>query len=470
MRCVAVGCKTGRKSGLRIHSFPRDPKRRLEWAVKVNIAENGKLWVPPKDCCYGVCELFLQAHFEEDQYEPRRTDRKLKPFAIPTLFSHRKVPKRRRMLVRGNPAENSSAGTTASFTGAGAVTPTSTVATSQQAGLCSAAWAQRAAQSTVTSREPAFTVATSGGNIILVPATTLSQNQGLIIDQPPVAVQARATTGVNTITVATSNKFQAVNPRRSRCQHKMLRYGQLGRTDAFTSVPVPRAAAAPARPQNIVLPPLGCLPNAGPIILVPMSQPSLLTAVPRAMPEQSSAVRSAVPGQGGSPPMPVILSVESLSGKASSVTSGVVGPPPLIARPPTYDELRREVTTLKQQSADLRRDICEAARQAARVKAALSRQSERLSHFLRADQVERLVQLPGDAPVRWTEPTLRFALDIYRCSPKAYRTMLAAHYPLPSERALRAFCVEHGVQDGVPPELLLQAEPGEEDGANIVWL
>ncbi|XP_077501298.1 uncharacterized protein LOC144112092 isoform X11 [Amblyomma americanum] len=366
MRCVAVGCKTGRKSGLRIHSFPRDPKRRLEWAVKVNIAENGKLWVPPKDCCYGVCELFLQAHFEEDQYEPRRTDRKLKPFAIPTLFSHRKVPKRRRMLVRGNPAENSSAGTTASFTGAGAVTPTSTVATSQQAGLCS---------------------------------------------------------------------------------------------DAFTSVPVPRAAAAPARPQNI-----------GPIILVPMSQPSLLTAVPRAMPEQSSAVRSAVPGQGGSPPMPVILSVESLSGKASSVTSGVVGPPPLIARPPTYDELRREVTTLKQQSADLRRDICEAARQAARVKAALSRQSERLSHFLRADQVERLVQLPGDAPVRWTEPTLRFALDIYRCSPKAYRTMLAAHYPLPSERALRAFCVEHGVQDGVPPELLLQAEPGEEDGANIVWL
>lgn len=311
MRCVAVGCKTGRKSGLRIHSFPRDPKRRLEWAVKVNIAENGKLWVPPKDCCYGVCE----AHFEEDQYEPRRTDRKLKPFAIPTLFSHRKVPKRRRMLVRGNPAENSSAGTTASFTGAGAVTPTSTVATSQQAGLCSAAWAQRAAQSTVTSREPAFTVATSGGNIILVPATTLSQNQGLIIDQPPVAVQARATTGVNTITVATSNKFQAVNP------------------NAFTSVPVPRAAAAPARPQNIVLPPLGCLPNAGPIILVPMSQPSLLTAVPRAMPEQSSAVRSAVPGQGGSPPMPVILSVESLSGKASSVTSGVVGPPPLIARP-----------------------------------------------------------------------------------------------------------------------------------------
>ncbi|KAL3184791.1 hypothetical protein MRX96_005889 [Rhipicephalus microplus] len=98
MRCVAVGCRTGRSSGIRIHSFPRDPKRRLEWAVKVNIAENGKLWVPPKDSSYGVCE----AHFDEDQYEPRRTDRKLKPFAVPTLFSHRKAPKRRRKLPQAS--------------------------------------------------------------------------------------------------------------------------------------------------------------------------------------------------------------------------------------------------------------------------------------------------------------------------------------------------------------------------------
>ncbi|KAM7304064.1 mucin-5AC isoform X2 [Ixodes scapularis] len=100
MRCIAVGCKTGRKSGLRIHSFPRDPKRRLEWAVKVNLAENGKLWVPPKESsCYGICE----AHFEEDQYEPRRTDRKLKAFAVPTLFEHRRPPRRRRQLRRSTP-------------------------------------------------------------------------------------------------------------------------------------------------------------------------------------------------------------------------------------------------------------------------------------------------------------------------------------------------------------------------------
>lgn len=57
MRCVAVGCKTGRKSGLRIHSFPTEPKRRLEWAVKVNIAEGGKLWVPKAGTRYGVCEV-----------------------------------------------------------------------------------------------------------------------------------------------------------------------------------------------------------------------------------------------------------------------------------------------------------------------------------------------------------------------------------------------------------------------------
>lgn len=179
MRCVAVGCKTGRKSGIRIHSFPRDAKRRLEWAVKVNIAENGKLWVPPKDSSYGICE----AHFDEDQYEPRRTDRKLKPFAVPTLFSHRKAPKRRRKLVRDGP-QAAAAGerpeVLAMHTVAGSDMPASTSQPQQG-----------------TSRHPggptgaspsAFTVSTSGGNVILMPTLpAASQARSLLAAPAPIA-------------------------------------------------------------------------------------------------------------------------------------------------------------------------------------------------------------------------------------------------------------------------------------------
>ncbi|XP_064457633.1 THAP domain-containing protein 5-like isoform X3 [Ornithodoros turicata] len=102
LRCIAVGCNNSRRTGHKMHTFPRDPKRRLEWAVKVSLAgENGKLWVPPKDGSFGLCE----AHFDEDQYEPRREDRKLKPFAVPTIFAHRKQRKKRKVPKRAE-AEN----------------------------------------------------------------------------------------------------------------------------------------------------------------------------------------------------------------------------------------------------------------------------------------------------------------------------------------------------------------------------
>lgn len=360
MRCVAVGCRTGRSSGIRIHSFPRDPKRRLEWAVKVNIAENGKLWVPPKDSSYGVCE----AHFDEDQYEPRRTDRKLKPFAVPTLFSHRKAPKRRRKLVRCQP--------------------------------------------------------TSTG----VPTTA-----------------AEAITVVSTAT---------------------------GITNATASVVAPKVASTVAKSQTSflrpVLPAVTCAHNTSPIILVPVSKPNMLP-VPNPMFSSSSQ-------------MPVILSVESLAPHASSPVGRTSGLPPLMAKNTTYEKLQEEATALRQQTDDLRREVTELSRQAVRVKASLARQSERLSRFLRMDQVEYLTKLAGDKPTQWTEPTLHFALDIYRCSPEAYRKLLVAHYPLPLETALRAFCIEKGVREGVPAELLQmdmhleenQEDEEENDNVNIVWL
>lgn len=399
MRCVAVGCKTGRKSGIRIHSFPRDAKRRLEWAVKVNIAENGKLWVPPKDSSYGICE----AHFDEDQYEPRRTDRKLKPFAVPTLFSHRKAPKRRRKLVRDGPqavaAGDRPEGPTTP-TMAGSDTPATT--SQQQQG---------------TSRHPggpagaspsAFTVSTSGGNVILVPT-------------PPAASQARSLLATPA-PIATGTQRTPLGP------------------------------LTPVQSQNIVLPPVNCLPNTAPppIFLVPVSRPD-----PRAL----------VP----STPMPVILSVESLSVPSKATPqSGVAGATPLLAKPQSYEQLQQEADSLRQQADDLRREQAEMQRQCVRIKTALARQSERLGRFLRLDQVESLQREEGSSSVRWSEPTLRFALGLYCCSAEAYGRLLAAHWPLPPERDLRTFCRERGVREGVPPQLL-QGPSGEQQG-NIVWL
>ncbi|XP_049514390.1 PH domain-containing protein DDB_G0287875 isoform X2 [Dermacentor silvarum] len=353
MKCVAVGCQTGRKSGLRIHSFPRDPKRRLEWAVKVNIAENGKLWVPPKDNRYGVCEV----HFEEDQYEPKRTDRKLKPFAVPTLFSHRKVPKQRRRLVRSGPTSSSTNVTTA------------------------------------------------------------------------VDTVAKVDTVVSTATSVA--------------------------TVSTVMTPVVSSSVAKRQPAHLrpVLPSVSCLPNTGPIILVPVSKPS---GVP-------------LPNKGTSPStqMPVILSVESLA--PSDLT-------PILPRPSSYEKLKEETTALCQQADELRRKVADLSCQKVRVMAALARQTELLSRFLRMDQVEWLQKLPNDQPIKWTEPTLQLALDIYRCSPEAYRKLLVSHFPFPMETALRTYCKEKGICGGVPAELLQtvtlpQADGEEEDeNVNIIWL
>ncbi|KAH6929020.1 hypothetical protein HPB50_022479 [Hyalomma asiaticum] len=453
MRCVAIGCQTGRKSGVRIHSFPRDPKRRLEWAVKVNIAQNGKLWVPPKDSKYGICE----AHFEEDQYEPKRTDRRLRPFAVPTLFSHRKVPKRRRKLVRCNPP-STTATTTITTT---EVVTVSTVASLMNDTTVPTVMAPESASSVPKSQPsllrsatnnsslagqaqctqvtpspvskvltlpvnsgPPFTEATSGGNVVFVPAASQSKHHYIAGNSPVVMTDMRAPPIVS---------------------HEM----------------VPNATMPYNSP---VLPTVNCLPSTGSIIVVPISKPNVVP-VPSPVTSTSSQV-------------PIILSVQSLAHNPSPPVSKASCMMPILANPTSYEKLQVEATALRQQTDVLRREVIELSRQAARVKASLARQTERLSRFLRMDQVEYLQRLAGDRPTRWTEPTLRFALDIYCCSPEAYRKLLFAHYPLPPETALKIFCIENGVREGVPPELLhLQTDScpvgneEEEDGnVNIVWL
>ncbi|KAH9360174.1 hypothetical protein HPB48_020970 [Haemaphysalis longicornis] len=139
-----------------------------------------------------------------------------------------------------------------------------------------------------------------------------------------------------------------------------------------------------------------------------------------------------------------------------------------IPGPQSYEQLQQEADSLRQQADDLRREQAEMQRQCVRIKTALARQSERLGRFLRLDQVESLQREEGSSSVRWSEPTLRFALGLYCCSAEAYGRLLAAHWPLPPERDLRTFCRERGVREGVPPQLL-QGPSGEQQG-NIVWL
>ncbi|XP_070385356.1 uncharacterized protein [Dermacentor albipictus] len=348
---------------------------------------------------FNRCLFFMQVHFEEDQYEPRRTDRKLKPFAVPTLFSHRKVPKRRRRLVRGGSTNSSTSATTA------ATVPTtpvvsSSMAKSQPAHLQSATnlafWAEQAQRMQVTpsamtrlltspvNNGSAFTVATSGGSFILVPATTQ------------------------------------------------------------------------------VLPSVSCLPNTGPIILVPASEPNMVP-----VPSLTSSL---------STQMPVIMSVKSLAPNTPPSVTKASGTTPILPRPTSYEKLQEEATALRQQTHELWCEVAELSRQLVRVKASLARQTERLSRFLRLDQIECLQKLADEKPTRWTEPTLRLALDIYCCSPEAYRKLLVAHYPFPVETALRTFCIENGVRKGVPTELLQMDTGPEVDGEeengniNIVWL
>ncbi|XP_065301297.1 uncharacterized protein [Dermacentor albipictus] len=448
MRCVAVGCKTGRKAGLRIHSFPRDPKRRLEWAVKVNIAENGKLWVPPKDNSYGVCE----AHFEEDQYEPRRTDRKLKPFAVPTLFSHRKVPKQRRRLVRGGPTSSITNVTAA----VDAVTKADTVISSATSVATVSTVTTPVVSSSVAKSQPAHLQPVAATNH----ASRANQAQPTQVTPSAAATLAKAPANTGpAFTVTTSGGNIILVPTNAQGDHRYV----VGNSPVVPPVMVPTMVPNTGAPNtNPVLPSVSCLPNTGPIILVPVSKPS-------GLPVQSKVTSP-------NTQMPVILSVQSLApntmpavGKPSDLT-------PILPRPPSYEKLQEQATALWHQSDELRRKVVDLSQQTARVKASLARQTERLSRFLHMDQIECLQKLGNDQPTAWTEPTLQLALDIYRCSPEAYRRLLVAQYPFPKETALRTFCIEKGICGGVPAELMQMVtlpqvdEEEEDENVNIVWL
>ncbi|XP_049523477.1 uncharacterized protein LOC119453068 isoform X13 [Dermacentor silvarum] len=91
--CCAYNCCKKREDGYAVFAIPqgkRDVLRKKQWLHNIG----RKNFVPTKNSV--VCEL----HFTEDQFEPRILrefgKKKLKPNAVPTIFSHRPVVKHRK--------------------------------------------------------------------------------------------------------------------------------------------------------------------------------------------------------------------------------------------------------------------------------------------------------------------------------------------------------------------------------------
>ncbi|KAH6921221.1 hypothetical protein HPB50_027790 [Hyalomma asiaticum] len=86
--CCVSQCADHSRNGWKLYRFPRDPKRRLLWTVKIKRDK----WHPTNT------SYICSAHFEPSNYEQNRADgwKKLKPNAVPTLFTFRPLPKERR--------------------------------------------------------------------------------------------------------------------------------------------------------------------------------------------------------------------------------------------------------------------------------------------------------------------------------------------------------------------------------------
>ncbi|XP_023311340.1 THAP domain-containing protein 4-like [Anoplophora glabripennis] len=88
--CCSVNCSERSEKGTRLFLLPQGPKnesRRKQWINNINRKDR----LP--DRAY-VCEK----HFTSDQFENNRADgkRPLRWNAVPTIFSHKTVPKQRK--------------------------------------------------------------------------------------------------------------------------------------------------------------------------------------------------------------------------------------------------------------------------------------------------------------------------------------------------------------------------------------
>ncbi|CAN8017409.1 unnamed protein product [Ixodes persulcatus] len=80
--CCVPQCSNHSRNGWKVYGVPTNAKRRRLWLVQIKRDD----WEPSRSS--SVCS----AHFEPSAFEERRADgwRKLKPNAVPTLFSFRR--------------------------------------------------------------------------------------------------------------------------------------------------------------------------------------------------------------------------------------------------------------------------------------------------------------------------------------------------------------------------------------------
>lgn len=85
-----------------MYNYPKDPKRRKDWAIRTKRVNGTAQWIPSDT------DKICEAHFTEAQFSPvklNRTYRRLKWNAVPTLFPHTKpikprpLPTKRRLVL-----------------------------------------------------------------------------------------------------------------------------------------------------------------------------------------------------------------------------------------------------------------------------------------------------------------------------------------------------------------------------------
>ncbi|XP_077522637.1 uncharacterized protein LOC144133421 [Amblyomma americanum] len=86
--CCVPQCSNHCRKGTRMFRFPADSNRRKRWLAQVK----RDCWEPT------AASRICSAHFEETSFEQNRQDglKKLRPDAVPTLFTYRAIPKYRK--------------------------------------------------------------------------------------------------------------------------------------------------------------------------------------------------------------------------------------------------------------------------------------------------------------------------------------------------------------------------------------
>uniref|UniRef100_A0A1X7T9Y5 THAP-type domain-containing protein n=1 Tax=Amphimedon queenslandica TaxID=400682 RepID=A0A1X7T9Y5_AMPQE len=103
-RCVAAGCSNTYKDGVSLYTFPKDGEMRQRWAKQVQRTRMD--WTGPSDHSVLCSDHFIKECFEVNFLVSSDTrTNKLKPGAIPTVFTRPAVSKRKHSELVNRSAE-----------------------------------------------------------------------------------------------------------------------------------------------------------------------------------------------------------------------------------------------------------------------------------------------------------------------------------------------------------------------------